>query len=175
MVSISLRLMVIATHENLGSCQFPTLGFVVDRYFRVKNFVPEKFWSIKVMHKRENINVNFTWKRNRLFDRAIVTILFERCILAKIAKVSKVQERPTSKWKPLPLTTVELQKNATRFCRMNSAEAMSVAEGLYNKGFISYPRTETDRFDKGINLQALVQKQVQDVCSKSHKWSFQAT
>jgi len=92
----------------------------------------------------------------------VVTIIFERCILAKLAQVAKVQEKPTSKWKPLPLTTVELQKNASRFLRMNSQEAMTVAEGLYNKGFISYPRTETDRFDKGINLRALVEKQVPD-------------
>lgn len=147
---------------SYGSCQFPTLGFVVDRYFRVKNFVPETFWSIKVTHRRDNIDVVFSWKRNRLFDRAVVVILFERCIAARIAKVTKVQEKPTSKWKPLPLTTVEFQKMASRFLRMNSSVAMSVAEGLYNKGFISYPRTETDRFDKGINLRALVEKQIQD-------------
>jgi DNA topoisomerase-3 len=145
-----------------GLCQFPTLGFVVDRYFRVKNFVPEPFWSIKVTHRRDDINVVFNWKRNRLFDRAAVIILFERCIAVKTAKVVKVQEKPTSKWKPLPLTTVELQKNASRFLRMNSHEAMAVAEGLYQKGFISYPRTETDRFDLGMDLRALVDKQRQD-------------
>jgi DNA topoisomerase-3 len=147
---------------STGSCQFPTLGFVVDRYFRVKNFVPELFWGIKVMHKRDDISVNFNWRRGHLFDRAIVVILFERCILAKIAKVTNISTKPTSKWKPLPLTTVELQKNASRFLRMNSQQAMSVAETLYNKGFISYPRTETDRFDRGMNLRALVEKQVQD-------------
>jgi len=147
---------------SFGLCQFPTLGFVVDRYFRVKNFVPEPFWSIKVTHRRDDINVVFNWKRNRLFDRGVVIVLFERCIAAKIAKITKVQEKPTSKWKPLPLTTVELQKNASRFLRMNSHEAMAVAEGLYQKGFISYPRTETDRFDKGMDLRALVEKQVQD-------------
>ena len=145
-----------------GSCQFPTLGFVVDRYFRVQNFVPEPFWSIKASHRRDDINVVFNWRRNRLFDRAIVVILFERCIAAKIAKVTKVQEKPTKKWKPLPLTTVELQKMASRFLRMNSQMAMTVAEQLYNKGFISYPRTETDRFDKGMNLRALVEKQTSD-------------
>lgn len=37
-----------------------------------------------------------------------------------------------------------------------------MAEDLYNKGWISYPRTETDQFDKGIDLRALVQKQAQD-------------
>ncbi|RDL40728.1 uncharacterized protein BP5553_00707 [Venustampulla echinocandica] len=147
---------------SYGSCQFPTLGFVVDRYFRVKNFVPEPFWGIKITHRRDGIDVMFNWKRHHLFDRAVVIILFERCLSAKIAQVTKVQEKPTSKWKPLPLTTVELQKMASRFLRMNSQQAMSVAETLYNKGFISYPRTETDRFDKGMNLGALVDKQTQD-------------
>ncbi|KEY70272.1 hypothetical protein S7711_04380 [Stachybotrys chartarum IBT 7711] len=147
---------------SYGSCQFPTLGFVVDRYFRVKNFVPEPFWSIRLMHLREGKKANFTWARNRLFDRMAVVVLFERCLAAKTARVSKVQERPTRKYKPLPLTTVELQKAATRLLRMTGQQAMSIAEGLYNKGFISYPRTETDRFDKGINLRALVQKQTSD-------------
>jgi DNA topoisomerase-3 len=108
------------------------------------------------------MDVVFNWKRSRLFDRAIVVIIFERCIAAKTAKVTRVHEKPTSKWRPLPLTTVEFQKNASRFLRMNSSTAMSVAEGLYQRGFISYPRTETDRFDKGIDLRALVEKQVQD-------------
>lgn len=37
-----------------------------------------------------------------------------------------------------------------------------VAEALYTKGFISYPRTETDQFDKGIDLKKLVEKQYPD-------------
>ena len=134
----------------------------MDRYFRVKNFVPETFWAIKVMHKREGIEVNFNWMRHRLFDQVSVIVLFERCLAAKTARVTKVEEKPTKKWKPLPLTTVEFQKMATRFLQMTGQRAMTVAEALYNKGFISYPRTETDRFDKGMNLRALVEKQTQD-------------
>lgn len=145
-----------------GSCQFPTLGFVVDRYFRVKNFVPEAFWGIKVMHERDGIKVNFNWSRHRLFDRMAVVIFYERCLAARTAKVTRVQEKPTKKWKPLPLTTVEFQKMATKFLGLTGQQAMTVAEKLYNKGFISYPRTETDRFDKGMDLRALVRKQTQD-------------
>ncbi|RYO82579.1 hypothetical protein DL762_006533 [Monosporascus cannonballus] len=122
----------------------------------------ETFWAIKVMHKRDSIDVNFSWSRHRLFDRASVIVLYERCLAAKMAKVIKVQEKPTKKWKPLPLTTVELQKMATRFLRMTGQQAMEAAESLYNKGFISYPRTETDRFDSGMNLRNLVQKQTPD-------------
>ena len=118
----SWRLLSVA-----GSCQFPTLGFVVDRYFRVKNFVPEPFWTIKIMQERENTQVSFSWRRNRLFDRAIVTILFERCLNARLVKVSKLQKKPTSKWRPLPLTTVELQKLGSMFLRMNSQKVMQVS------------------------------------------------
>ncbi|KAF2237177.1 DNA topoisomerase [Viridothelium virens] len=147
---------------SYGSCQFPTLGFVVDRYFRVKNFKPETFWSIKVMHKKDGVNVNFHWQRVHLFDRMVVVVLYERCLQTKTAKVTKMQRKPTSKWKPLPLTTVELQKMGSRFLRMDSQRVMKVAEELYQKGWISYPRTETDQFDRGMDLKAIIQRQTQD-------------
>ncbi|KAI2829449.1 hypothetical protein CBS147321_8355 [Aspergillus niger] len=147
---------------SYGSCQFPTLGFVVDRYLRVKNFKPETFWGIKVMHTRDDIKVNFLWKRVHLFDRAAVTVMLERCLIAKKAKVTKVTQKPTSKWRPLPLTTVDLQMMGSRYLRMDSQTIMKVAEALYTKGFISYPRTETDQFDKGIDLKKLVEKQLPD-------------
>ncbi|KAI5290842.1 DNA topoisomerase [Ascosphaera aggregata] len=147
---------------SYGSCQFPTLGFVVDRYCRVKNFKPEPFWSIKVTHRKENISVNFAWDRNHLFDRAATTILFERCLDAKVAKVTTISKKPTSKWRPLPLTTVDLQMMGSRYLRMDSSTVMKVAESLYTRGFISYPRTETDQFDKGIDLKKLIERQLND-------------
>lgn len=137
----------------------------MDRYFKVKNFVPEPFWSIKVSHTKSDYTARFSWSRNRLFDRAAVVVMYERCLANKQAIVTKVQEKPTKKWKPLPLTTVELQKAATRLLHMTGQQAMTVAEHLYNKGFISYPRTETDRFDKGMDLQALIRNQ-----TNSDRW-----
>jgi DNA topoisomerase III len=131
-LTLTLRPMVQAIQPDLktisyGSCQFPTLGFVVDRYFKVQRFVPEPYWSMKMIHKKEELSANFTWARGPLFDRMAVVILYERCLLAKKAKVVKMIKKPTSKWRPLPLTTVELQKNATRFLGMNSQRAMKVS------------------------------------------------
>jgi DNA topoisomerase III len=154
---------------SYGSCQFPTLGFVVDRYFRVKNFKPETFWAIKVTHRRDGVNVNFAWRRVHLFDRAVVTIIFEKCLDFRLAKVTKVQKKPTSKWRPLPLTTVELQMQGSRFLRMDSKKVMRTAEQLYQRGWISYPRTETDQFSADFNLRSFIEKQTQD-----HSWGAYA-
>ena len=32
---------------SYGSCQFPTLGFVVERYKAIQDFIAESFWKIK--------------------------------------------------------------------------------------------------------------------------------
>ncbi|RPB11715.1 DNA topoisomerase [Morchella conica CCBAS932] len=146
---------------SYGSCQFPTLGFVVDRYHKIKNFVAEPFWYIKVMQKRDDIHVTFNWNRSRLFDRMSTVILFERCLLEKYATVISTVSKPARKLKPLPLTTVELQKQGSRLLGLSSQLVMTIAEKLYISGFISYPRTETDQFDKAIDLRALVDKQIQ--------------
>jgi DNA topoisomerase-3 len=36
---------------------------------------------------------------------------------------------------------------------------MDAAEKLYTKGFISYPRTETNRFPSTMNLKTLLESQ----------------
>ena len=86
------------------------------------------------MHQRDDVNVAFSWDRNRLFDRTTVVIFFERCLIARLARVRKMQKKPTSKWRPLPLTTVELQKLGSLFLRIDSQRVMKVRVQLMPLG-----------------------------------------
>jgi len=43
---------------------------------------------------------------------------------------------------------------------MGSAKAMEIAEKLYQRGFISYPRTETNFFSKTIDLTEIIKGQI---------------
>ncbi|XP_068762622.1 DNA topoisomerase 3-alpha-like isoform X2 [Montipora capricornis] len=147
---------------SYGSCQFPTLGFVVERYKQVQQFVPEPFYKIKVSHEMEDTKVDFTWKRGRLFHRLPCLVLYQICLENPKAKVLSTSSRPKSKWRPLPLDTVELEKLASRKLKINSKETMKIAEKLYNQGFISYPRTETNMFPKSLDLRPLVENQTVD-------------
>ncbi|CAK7895942.1 DNA topoisomerase 3 [[Candida] anglica] len=147
---------------SYGTCQFPTLGFIVDRYNRVKNFVSEPFWFLCVDVKRDNQTVQFTWTEGHFFDRLYVLLLYQNCLKSDQGQVTNVIRKPTSNWRPLPLTTVELQKDCARIFKMSSKDALDAAEKLYNKGFLSYPRTETDQFPATMDLKELVQKQTQD-------------
>ena len=73
-------------------------------------------------------------------------------------KVLKRSKNVKKRYRPYPLTTVELQKLATDKLRMSSARVMEIAEKLYTRGFISYPRTETNSFPKTFNLKNLVDR-----------------
>lgn len=57
---------------SYGSCQFPTLGFVVERFREVDSFIPEPFWRItaEVVREEGSSRAIFQWKRGRLFDQA---------------------------------------------------------------------------------------------------------
>lgn len=55
-----------------------------------------------------------------------------------------------------------MNKKAVRLLHMTSDNIMKVAEDLYTKGFISYPRTETDQFDGNFDLKSYIAKQCED-------------
>ena len=50
---------------SYGPCQFPTLGFVCERYLKRKNFVSQGFWTIEMEIKHENGHTH-THTHNRL-------------------------------------------------------------------------------------------------------------
>ncbi|GAC93441.1 hypothetical protein PHSY_001006 [Pseudozyma hubeiensis SY62] len=161
---------------SYGPCQFPTLGFVVDRYKKVVHFVPEPFWLLQV-HKTRSMSggdpspddppddirkVVFNWDRVHLFDKRVVQTFRDLCRANPDATVDNVTNKQTKKWKPYPLTTVELQKSGSRLLRLTPKRILDVAESLYQKGFLSYPRTETDQYDKDFDFTSLIAKQTAD-------------
>ncbi|KAH9985783.1 DNA topoisomerase [Russula compacta] len=147
-------------------CQFPTLGFVVSRFDQVRAFRPEKFWFIylalchDVTGTREE--TPFTWRRGHLYDFPVAYAIYEGVLEDNMARVTKVTKKNTKKWKPLPLTTVELQKSGSRLLKLSPKKILDVAEHLYQQGFLSYPRTETDQYDPQFDFTSLIAKQVAD-------------
>lgn len=99
---------------SYGSCQFPTLGFVVERYREIENFKVEPFWKLVVEHTRQGQKVDFAWAQNRLFDREMVNVFYDDCMEAGSAKVEYVTRKPKTRWRPVALDTVELEKLAVR-------------------------------------------------------------
>ncbi|CRH01621.1 DNA topoisomerase 3, putative [Plasmodium relictum] len=164
---------------SYGPCQFPTLGFVVNRYLDIKNFKNEYFWYIKMQYlydeddnnnithkkkkskkKEKNMNnsniIDFTWSRIKLFDHLYVVLIYEKLLKNPLCRITNIYEKETKKHRPFPLNTLQMTKLVSKFFHISSKECMNIAEKLYNKGYISYPRTETNYFNDNMDLLKIV-------------------
>lgn len=57
--------------------------------------------------------------------------------------VTKVEEKPFTNQSPPPFITSTLQQEANRKLKLSSQETMRVAQSLYERGFITYMRTDS--------------------------------
>ena len=72
---------------------------------------------------------------------------------------------------PVGLNTVALLEAGSKAMGMSPKNVMSVAERLYSSGLISYPRTETTRYDpNGFDARALLREHI-----RSEEWGESAS
>jgi len=138
------------------------LRIIVDKYQEIKEFEPEDFWTLRPKFIPDPNNPQLTtmkmnWKRTRIFDKETVESLCQIAMEDRLnSKVVQIVERSKSRWRPVPLSTVTLMASAARHLRLSSAETMSIAERLYQKGLISYPRTETEIYPDTLPVLDLI-------------------
>ena len=64
-------------------------------------------------------------------------------IEGRVGEVRSVETKPYTRRPAAPFTTSTLQQEASRKLRMSSRQAMRVAQGLYENGYITYMRTDS--------------------------------
>lgn len=146
-----------------GSCQFPALGFVVERFKGIESFRTEPFWKIILTDHKYSEKFEFTWDREKLFDEYLVSKIMENITEGgSLACVIDMVNISKSRCRPLAMDTIEMEKLSFRILKINSKTTMQIADSLYGQGFISYPRTETNIFPEDLNLYDLVEAQCFD-------------
>ncbi|KAM0677623.1 Karyopherin transporter [Binucleata daphniae] len=188
---------------SYGSCQIPTLGFVVARMVEIENFVAEKYYSLELLireaanvHKNKTNSENgslsankakrsdacgiavindkksnedvFTWDRGPIYDKNLSIYVLNMMNKHSYCIIKFKNTKEVQKTKPLPLRTVEFQKACASFFKISSSEVMKIAENLYTKGYISYPRTETDVFPNKFNYKEIINLLKTDARYKSY-------
>lgn len=142
---------------SFGPCQIPTLNFVVERYRRIGEFVPETFYGLENRVQKSGVATLFKWARGRVYDKNC-SVHFYTLLASGQAAIIKKSVQNREKFRPLPLRTVEFQKVCSSYYKMSGHRLMEIAEKLYNNGYISYPRTETDSFPRDFDFTGIVKK-----------------
>ncbi|KAI5153053.1 DNA topoisomerase III, partial [Enteropsectra breve] len=166
---------------SFGPCQIPTLNFVVQRYKQIQEFTSEPFYTLENIVKIKNNKANnvsdkeismcFKWNRGNIFDKNCV-IHFYNALKNSSAVITNKVVSDKVKYRPLPLRTVEFQKTCSSYFRMSGHQLMNIAEKLYNNGYISYPRTETDAYPSNFNFKSIISKLAADRSLEEYASNF---
>ncbi|MCP9839876.1 type I DNA topoisomerase [Synechococcus sp. J7-Johnson] len=87
----------------------------------------------------------------RLLEESEARNLREK-VLSQPWRVAEVEAKPTMRKPVPPFTTSTLQQEANRKLRLSARDTMRTAQGLYERGFITYMRTDSVHLsDQAIN------------------------
>jgi DNA topoisomerase-1 len=176
---------------SAGRVQSAATRLVVDRERERMAFVSASYWDIEATaapNRAGGIDESFATRLARVdgaalargtdfddrgqlkkavlvLDEAQVRELAAAIEAAAEASVSQVESKPGTRSPKPPFTTSTLQQEAGRKLSMSAKHAMSVAQRLYEKGFITYMRTDST----ALSTQAVTAAREQAVAMYGEK------
>ena len=125
---------------SLGRVQTPTLVMICSRYLENKNFVPAKFWQLKA-HTASG-EISFPAQSTAKWEQQPEAIAaLQRVKDAGQLVVKSVERKEASQEPPLLYDLTTLQKEANTKLNFSADKSLSIAQSLYEKKVMSYPRT----------------------------------
>ncbi|HAL18619.1 MAG TPA: type I DNA topoisomerase [Spirochaetaceae bacterium] len=154
-------------HLSAGRVQSPALKLIVDREYSRMSFVTSFYNAIKALFETSSgdkiesklVSVNgrkivsgkddFDPDTGKVVNENLVLLdekkaqRFEEEIRSAGWTVSKVSKREAKTQPPFPFITSTLQQEANSKLHFSSSKTMLVSQHLYEKGFITYMRTDS--------------------------------
>ena len=139
---------------SAGRVQSVALRLIVDREREILAFNNEAYYKVEAMFHPENTSENTLIKATldrRLPDIEAAQAFLEKCNGADF-KVDSIEKKEGNRFPAAPFTTSTLQQEAARKLRFSVSQTMSIAQKLYEHGYITYMRTDsTNLSDLALN------------------------
>ena len=125
---------------SLGRVQTPTLMMICNRYQENKNFTPATYWQLKLT--TQSGGVTFSTQSIAKYDQQVEAIAtLQRVKDAGQVTVASVEKKESIQAPPLLYDLTTLQKEANTKLNFSADKTLSIAQSLYEKKVMSYPRT----------------------------------
>ena len=141
-INASQALSIVAGNGiyNLGRVQTPTLALICKRYLENKNFSIQSYWQLQLEHQKDFRNFK-SLSKTKWTDKKQADAIFKSIQRCKTANVTSADSKTITEQPPLLFDLTGLQKEANRKLNFSAEETLSIAQSLYEKKHITYPRT----------------------------------
>jgi len=151
----------VAKGLSAGRVQSVAVRLIVDKEREIEKFIAQEYWSIEALLKK--IDKEFTAflikKDGKSVDKLEIRNKTEADkILQDLNNadyiVEKVEKKETKKYPAPPFTTSTLQQTAWQKFHFPAKMTMSLAQRLYEEGYITYHRTDSLNLSETALLSA---------------------
>lgn len=138
--SRALAIVSGSANNSIGRVQTPTLAMVCARFKENRGFVSTPYWQLHLTLEQRD--------RHRMFihteefkEKETAEAAYKRITSGSVAAITKVERRKTFQQAPLLYDLTSLQKDCNIHYDLTADKTLSIAQTLYEKKLISYPRT----------------------------------
>lgn len=148
---------------RVGRVIVPIVQAIYDRDMAIKNFVPEQYYSIASREKTNGETVELASKKK--FSAAQLKQAQEACALYNACEATVTAlKRKKDTLSPGKLYSLSKLQNALgKKYKMSMAESLAIVQKLYEEGFLTYPRTNSEYLATAEKDKI---KKILDNCSK---------
>ena len=139
---------------SVGRVQTPTLALIVGRDSERRAFKPEKYWRFLATIQTKDSEFLAEYKEGRVFDEKTAEKL-RKIKNEKKAEINSVEEKKRRMPPPKPFNTTSFLRSAVAI-GFSVPNAMRIVQGLYMKGYVSYPRTDSEAYPPTLDLKEIL-------------------
>ena len=129
-----------SANNSIGRVQTPTLAMICARFKENRNFVSTPYWQLHITLKQGEAHRQFVHPEE-FKDKETAEATYRKITSGSVATVTKVERKRTSQQAPLLYDLTTLQKDCNIHYDLTADKTLSIAQALYEKKLISYPRT----------------------------------
>lgn len=137
---------------NVGRVIVPIVKIIYDRDMEIKNFVSKPYYAVEGEYSAEGINFKLTYKQKEEED-TVLTEAEAQQICNEMNDnqtiVSNIQSKAVTLQAPKLFSLDKLQSYLGKKYKMSLTESMPIIQKLYESGYITYPRTNTEYLAEG--------------------------
>ena len=162
-MNASRALAIVSGSANncIGRVQTPTLAMICARFSENRNFVSTPYWQLHITLKQGGAHRQFI-HLEEFKDKVTAEAAYRKITSGSIVTVTKAERKRTFRQAPLLYDLTALQKDCNIHYDLTADKTLSIAQSLYEKKLISYPRTGSRHIpeDVMVHIPALLQKVV---------------
>lgn len=128
------------TNSSIGRVQTPTLAMICARFRENRDFIPVDYWQLHITLQKDGDFRQFRYTEN-IATKQAADELYHRITSDMQAVVTKVERKRGFQAPPLLYDLTALQKDCNVHLDLSAEKTLAVAQSLYEKKLISYPRT----------------------------------